>query len=145
MTELQDLIISDSDPNYLTDLFNELTTVQKSEDHHFGKAHYGSKIIRNHTGVVGLTKNKDEQEILIKLYDLYKINQITKYFCSKKKIRKIHTNIYNYKKTCNLLNYWINQNYIFTDEKSKKRNNFTPLRVKYFIDNQEKIIDMMTK
>lgn len=119
--------------------------MRKSEGHHFGKAPYGSKIIRNHTGVVGLTKNEDEQEILIKLYNLYKINQRTKYFCSKKKIRKIHTKTYNYKKTCNQLNYWINQNYIFTNEKIKKRNNFTPSRVKYLIDNQEKFIDMITK
>lgn len=118
---------------------------RKSEGHHFGKAPYGSKIIRNQAGIVGLTKNENEQEILIKLYNLYKINQKTKYFCSKKKIIKIHTKTYNYKKTCNQLNYWINQTYIFTNEKIKKRNTFTPSRVKYFIYNQEKFIDMITK
>lgn len=35
-------------------------------------------LIRNYESVVELTKNKNEQKILIKLNNLYKINQRTK-------------------------------------------------------------------
>ena len=117
---------------------------RRKEGYHFGKAPYGSKIVKNISGKTGLTSNKNEQKILKKVFSLFRNNYNNKYYCRKKKERKFPTKKLTYEKTSKQINEWITKNFNITqDEKVRRRNTFTPSKIKYFVDNQEKFEDML--